>query len=464
MKKWILLTAVALLTLLLTACGGDDPAESSTVTGNVTYLVRMALPPDAVLRVNIQNASVADAAMVIGEQVIPNAGQVPIAFAVPYNPADVQENNMYLLYARIEDSAGNLLFINTQGQPVLTNGAPSENIEVIVEPVGVGAAETSLSAIPDATAARVTGIVSYPEPLALPAGATARIMVQNASIADAPPEVSMLGEQIIPGLTQFPFVFDVPYDPTAVQENALYLLYARVEDANGTLLYLNTQGVPVITQGNPTTDVPVTVEAISTTTPSIPSTDGSATTDGSAADGSAADGSAADGSAADGSAADTTTSGEPTGGDQTGMATAVPAVPPSTNTGNLPTTPAEGLLFKVVSYGPTGYERLPVPGSEITAQFSGGQISGSTGCNTYNANIIPIADYFVFGPIGTTKMYCESPAGVMEQESVYLSSLQGVAGYQYQYASDGTGAIVGLQLFYPLASGGVGTITYVAGP
>lgn len=444
MKKWILLTAVALLTLLLTACGGDDPAESSTVTGNVTYLVRMALPPDAVLRVNIQNASVADAAMVIGEQVIPNAGQVPIAFAVPYNPADVQENNMYLLYARIEDIAGNLLFINTQGQPVLTNGAPSENIEVIVEPVGAGAAESSLSTIPETTPARVTGIVSYPEPLALPVGATARIMVQNASIADAPPEVSMLGEQIIPGLTQFPFVFDVPYDPTAVQENALYLLYARVEDANGTLLYLNTQGVPVITQGNPTTDVPVTVEAISTTTPSIPSTDGSATTDGSAAD--------------------TTTSGEPTGGDQTGMVTAVPAVPPSTNTGNLPTTPAEGLLFKVVSYGPTGYERLPVPGSEITAQFSGGQISGSTGCNTYNANIIPIADYFVFGPIGTTKMYCESPAGVMEQESVYLSSLQGVAGYQYQYASDGTGTIVGLQLFYPLASGGVGTITYVAGP
>jgi len=66
------------------------------------------------------------------------------------------------------------------------------------------------------------------------------------------------------------------------------------------------------------------------------------------------------------------------------------------------------------------------PGTTITADFAinadgeTGTISGTGGCNTYNA---PILGYFQVGPAATTKMFCAEPVGVMEQESSYLALL-----------------------------------------
>jgi heat shock protein HslJ len=66
------------------------------------------------------------------------------------------------------------------------------------------------------------------------------------------------------------------------------------------------------------------------------------------------------------------------------------------------------------------------PGSTITADFAinadgvTGTISGTGGCNTYNA---PILGYFQVGPAATTKKFCAEPVGVMEQESSYLALL-----------------------------------------
>ena len=99
---------------------------------------RIALPPDAVVIVRIEDVSKADApAEIIGEQVIKTEGaQVPIPFAVIYNPDKIEENHSYNLRARIEDGAGKLLFINDTSVPVITRGNPTQNIEVIVVPVG----------------------------------------------------------------------------------------------------------------------------------------------------------------------------------------------------------------------------------------------------------------------------------------------------------------------------------------
>ena len=102
--------------------------EQPAVTGEVTYLQRIALPPDAVVRVMLQNTSIADAppeVTMLGEQFITNPGQVPIPFAVKYNPADVDPRSNYGLRVRIEDSTGTLLFMNTQSVPVLTQDNPS---------------------------------------------------------------------------------------------------------------------------------------------------------------------------------------------------------------------------------------------------------------------------------------------------------------------------------------------------
>jgi len=136
----LLLKIIPILLLLGTAtlagCA-NSPAEAA-VAGTVTYLQRIALPPDAVVTVRIEDVSRADApAEVIGEQVIKTEGaQVPIPFEVPYDPGKIEDNHSYSLRVRIEDSAGKLLFTNDTSVPVITRGNPTQDIEVIVIPTG----------------------------------------------------------------------------------------------------------------------------------------------------------------------------------------------------------------------------------------------------------------------------------------------------------------------------------------
>jgi putative lipoprotein len=105
------------------------------VAGTVTYMQRIALPPDAVLTVQLQDVSKADApATVIGETIVTEFDEIPIPFAVSYDPEVIDTRNTYALHVRITDGAGNLLFTNTTSYPVITQGNPSE-VEVMVEPV-----------------------------------------------------------------------------------------------------------------------------------------------------------------------------------------------------------------------------------------------------------------------------------------------------------------------------------------
>lgn len=71
-----------------------------------------------------------------------------------------------------------------------------------------------------------------------------------------------------------------------------------------------------------------------------------------------------------------------------------------------------------------------IAGSEITAVFDGdGNIAGSAGCNRYFATYNLSGSSLTFGPVGSTKMACHDPEGIMEQENTYLSLLQAVRGY-----------------------------------
>ena len=104
----VLILFLGLLIISMTGCNAK-----SEVTGTVTYLQRIALPEDAVLTVQIQDVSIADApARVIGEQVIRKPGQVPIPYIVEYRYRDIDDSHIYAMQARIEDADGKLLFIN----------------------------------------------------------------------------------------------------------------------------------------------------------------------------------------------------------------------------------------------------------------------------------------------------------------------------------------------------------------
>jgi putative lipoprotein len=111
--------------------------QTANLTGRVTYLERSALPDDAVVTVQIQDVSQADApALIIGEQVLNSPGQPPIPFEIPYNPTQIEENHRYIVRAEIRDNAGVLLFTTDTAIPVITQGNPDQEIEIIVVPVG----------------------------------------------------------------------------------------------------------------------------------------------------------------------------------------------------------------------------------------------------------------------------------------------------------------------------------------
>lgn len=134
--------AVALATLALTGCAHPQVKEPSmsnataSVKGTVTYLARIALPPTAVVKVQLVDVSRADvSAVVLGEQVIETKGrQVPFAFEIPYDPAKIEASHSYAVQARIEEG-GQLRFINDQRYAVITRDAPTE-VELVLKPVG----------------------------------------------------------------------------------------------------------------------------------------------------------------------------------------------------------------------------------------------------------------------------------------------------------------------------------------
>ena len=120
--------------LALAACGTPAVVPTSTggaaserVTGTVSYRERLALLPNAVVKVQLVDVSRADApAAVIGQQIIQTDGaQVPFAFEIPYSPAEIQPQNTYAVRAWIEDAEGRMRFTTDQRYAVITRGAPT---------------------------------------------------------------------------------------------------------------------------------------------------------------------------------------------------------------------------------------------------------------------------------------------------------------------------------------------------
>jgi heat shock protein HslJ len=70
-----------------------------------------------------------------------------------------------------------------------------------------------------------------------------------------------------------------------------------------------------------------------------------------------------------------------------------------------------------------------IPGTTVTAQFEGDQMSGSAGCNNYNAAVAIEGDTMTIGDAASTRKACTDPEGVMDQETTFLSMLPSVAGY-----------------------------------
>ena len=77
------------------------------------------------------------------------------------------------------------------------------------------------------------------------------------------------------------------------------------------------------------------------------------------------------------------------------------------------------------SYGDQDNLEALIEDTEITSTFDSvrGEVSGSSGCNTYSARYEVKGSKLSISEIAVTEMACISPEGLMEQERRFLSLL-----------------------------------------
>jgi uncharacterized lipoprotein YbaY len=106
------------------------------VTGQAIAAEGSTLPEKNLVEVQVNDVSLADApATQVGGLTISDVKQFPIPFEATYNVQAIDPRHTYALNVRITDEQGNLLYINTSTSPVLTQGNPTYNVEVVVEKV-----------------------------------------------------------------------------------------------------------------------------------------------------------------------------------------------------------------------------------------------------------------------------------------------------------------------------------------
>jgi uncharacterized lipoprotein YbaY len=103
MDRRSIITQVAGLAATGLVAASNVRADTATIRGSAAYRERMALPPGAVLAVALLDISRADApAETLAEARIPIEGQVPVGFALPYDPARIQPSHRYAIRGAIE--------------------------------------------------------------------------------------------------------------------------------------------------------------------------------------------------------------------------------------------------------------------------------------------------------------------------------------------------------------------------
>jgi uncharacterized lipoprotein YbaY len=104
----------------------------ATLMGTVTYLQRIALPPNAVVQVEIEEVSRADAPAFVlaSQQIITGGRQVPIPFSLTYDAASIDPRGHYNVRARIFMD-GALRWISDTAMPVINNDVFNVDVRVV---------------------------------------------------------------------------------------------------------------------------------------------------------------------------------------------------------------------------------------------------------------------------------------------------------------------------------------------
>jgi len=200
--------------------GGGGGQRESTIRGTVTYMQRIALPPNSQIRVWLVDSGDPNGTPVSENTFSSGNRQVPIPFELEYSNRDINRQRNYEMRAEIR-SAGQITFRSATGTPVTLRGNRTDNVEIVVVPyteqptvvtgqtfnlskIGVGTMQIgnrpswpivrgTVSVRPsgdaDVTLYRLDGSTPFSGKLIVLGPNTMRIMVQNSGNADASGEI-----------------------------------------------------------------------------------------------------------------------------------------------------------------------------------------------------------------------------------------------------------------------------------
>ncbi|MCF1427679.1 MAG: YbaY family lipoprotein [Shewanella sp.] len=133
MNKWIKFIAAPLVLVsgLMSGCATQNATVD--IYGEVWYRERIALPPDAVLTVQLKDVSRLDAPAEVIAEMVRDDVSTPATFSFVMARDQLEPGHTYAIGARIT-LGDQLLFINTQAYNVDLNA--SEPMSVLLNKVG----------------------------------------------------------------------------------------------------------------------------------------------------------------------------------------------------------------------------------------------------------------------------------------------------------------------------------------
>ena len=177
---------------------------------------------------------------IVTGEVYRDIGQVPVAFKLTVDPADIDPSVTYTLQATIVDGA--LAWVTGHGTKVLTNGAPTTDVAI------------ELSYRPDLVKGAVTGQITAVGMQPAADSYSIAVLVDGKTGDSLGIDVQETGDGL-------PSAFSIPFAITDIDPLVDYLVKAEVGDSSGAT-WQNAAGVPVITKGKPKAAVQVVVAEV----------------------------------------------------------------------------------------------------------------------------------------------------------------------------------------------------------
>ncbi len=199
---------------------GQGSADAGLVTGTITTAEPLSPSASAVAVVTIVDRSAGDADVIVGQQRRADPGPTPITFKVAYDPARIQTDHAYVVFAAVLD--GGAAWQNGDGVPVITGG-PSSDVTV------------GVSRVPGSPAAEVLGQITKDDQISLTGKAVAM-----AALLDTATGRTVAWTAMTP-TSQVPIDFRLGFDPATVAPDASLGAWAAVVDGTSVWQSQGTQ-------------------------------------------------------------------------------------------------------------------------------------------------------------------------------------------------------------------------------